>query len=69
VPDFFSGVVALHPSLPVVPPRSRPCELSSAEKLEWSLEVMRILRDLGPLEEFFGKTTEIKPPQSTGETK
>jgi hypothetical protein len=39
----------------------RPRQLSAQEQLDWSLEVMRILRDLGQFDEIFGKTAEIGP--------
>lgn len=55
---------ALFP-VPAPQPTERRRELSDAEKQEWSLEVMRILRDLGQLEEFFGKPAEIGVQQRT----
>ena len=54
---------ALYPA-PPAHPAERPRELSAEQKLEWSLEVTRILHDLGQFDEIFGKTTAIEPPQN-----
>jgi len=56
---------ALYPA-PAPQATERPRQLSAQEQLEWSLEVTRILRDLGQLEEFFGKPTEIGAQRDTG---